>query len=365
MKKTSFAILTLTAATSMTFAADATAPKKTATAPKKAATAPKVIKATVPVAPKVNFDFLPEVVAEVNGKKLTKAELIKKLLGPMGGKMPQGIKQDMLVRIAKSMAERFIQSTALLDAAVKAGFKPSPEFAAKEFNKFLKNASPLQVAQIKRELAKQNLTIEKFIATKKNDKEFQKQMAINSFFEKNVLSKCVVTDKEAKEYYDANPNAFKTPGDPKDSMRAAHILIMAKEKTDAKTKAAAKAKAEKLLAMLKKDASLFGELAEKESECPSGKSAKGSLGAFQKGQMVPAFEKAVVNLKDGEISGIVETQYGYHIIRRDALQGAKTKTFAEVKDKLKNFLKQQKVQKASKPFVDKIVAEAKGKNYIK
>lgn len=369
MKKMSFAVLTLTAAASISFAADTVAtkkvaPKKVVTA-KKVAAASKVIRATVPVAPKANFDFLPAVVAEANGKKLTKAELIKKLLTPMGGKIPQGVSQKMLYSAAKGLATRFVESNAVLAAAIKAGFKPSQELAVKGFNDFLKKAPSFQVEQIKKSLAKRGLTIEKFIGQKKTKKEFQEQMAINAFFENKVLNnKSKVTDKDAKAYYDANPKFFKIPGDPKDSMRASHILIMVKEKADAKTKAAAKAKIDKILALLKKDASLFGELAEKESEGPSSKN-KGSLGAFKKGQMVPEFEKAVVNLKTGEISAVVETKFGYHIIRRDALKGAQTKTFAEVKDKLKKFLEQKQNQEALAAFIKKITGNAKGKNYIK
>jgi parvulin-like peptidyl-prolyl isomerase len=252
---------------------------------------------------------------------------------------------------------------AILDAAIKAGFKPSAEGAAKGFNDFLKKAPKFQVEQIKKGLAQQGDTIETYIAKNKLKKEFQDQMAINAFFENKILKGCTVSDKEVKAYYDKNPQAFKS-GDAKGSMRASHILIMAKVKTDAKSKVAARAKAEKLLALLKKDTSLFEELAEKESQCPSGKANKGSLGAFKKGQMVPKFEQAVINLKDGEISAIVETKFGYHIIRRNALKKPGIKTFAEVKDKLKPFLKQQKVQKELKVFIDKTTATANGKNYI-
>ncbi len=357
MKK-AFVILTMAAAASISFAADTAKPKK-------AAGDSKVLKATMPVAKPVNFDFIPKVVAEVNGKKLTKAEIIQKIMAMTGGKMPQGLKQEMLEGIVKRMATQFVQSTAVLDAAIKAGFKPSPELAEKGFNDYLKTAPKFQIEQIKKGLAQRGTTLEEFIKKNKTQKAFQEQMAVNAFFEKEVVSKCKVTEKDAKAYYDSHPKAFTVDADAKGSLRASHILIAVKEKADAKTKAAAKAKAEKLLKLLKKDAKLFEELAEKESECPSGKRNKGSLGAFQKGQMVPEFEQAVVNLKTGEISGIVETKFGYHIIRRDALQKAKKKTFAEVKDKLEPALKQQEIEKALMAFVKKITDAAKGKVYIK
>ena len=371
-----FVILTLAVAASVSFAADTAKTKKAAVTPEKAADTAKIKKAAdvkeskvlnakMPVVKPVNFDFLPDVVAEVNGKKLTKAEIVQKILGMTGGKMPQGLTQQMLESIIKKMATQFVQSKAVLDAAIKDGFKPSPELAEKGFNAYLKTAPKFQIEQIKKGLAQRGMTLESFIEKNKNQKVFQEQMAVNAFFEKNVVSKCKVTEKEAKAYYDANPKAFEEPADAKGAMRASHILIMVKEDTDAKTKEAAKAKAEKLLKLLQKDAKLFEELAEKESECPSGKRSKGSLGAFQKGQMVPEFEQAVVNLKTGEISGIVETKFGYHIIRRDALKKATKKTFAEVKDKLELALKQQKIEKSLLAFVKKITDDAKGKVYIK
>ncbi len=359
MKKTSFVLLTLTAAASISFAADTAAAKKVTAAP-------KVIKATVPVAPKVTFDFLPPVVAEVSGKKLTKAQLIKKLLTPFGGKMPKGISQPDLNGAAANMATRFIELNALLPVAIKAGFKPSPELVAKKFNDSLKKVTAVQLEQFKKRLAMQGKTVESFIAENKAKKEVQEGIAIDAFIKNKVksLSDIKITDKDAKAYYDANLDKFKIKAAPKGSMSASHILIMVKEKADVKTKAAAKAKAEKLLALLKKDASLFAELAEKESQCPSGKN-KGSLGSFTKGRMVPEFEQAVVNLKTGEISAVVETKFGYHIIRRDASQKATTKTFAEVKEQLKAGLKQEKVQTALMAFIKKTVINAKGKSYIR
>jgi parvulin-like peptidyl-prolyl isomerase len=360
MKKTSFAILTLTVAATVCFAAE------TPTTPKEPAVkAPAVVKAAAPANAAANFDFLPEVVAKVNGKKYTKAELIKNFMTAMGGRIPGQMPQETLKNIANSMAERFIQNTAVLDAALKAGYKPSPEMAVKEFKGFLKKLPEFQLNQIKKALAGQGQTLESFIEKNKDQKEFQERMAVGAFFEAEILSKCVVSDKDVKEYYDKNIARFTVKADAPDTMRASHILIAVKEGDDSKTKAESKAKAEKLLALLKKDATLFEELAEKESACPSGKQNKGSLGAFTKGRMVPEFEKAVVNLKPGEISAVVETSFGYHIIRRDPLQKETIEPFAKVKDGIKMSLEQEKKQIALEAAIKKIAEEAKGKNYLK
>jgi parvulin-like peptidyl-prolyl isomerase len=359
MKKMSLAVITLTFGAAVSFAADKTPSKKAEAAPAKAVPS-KMIKATAPVA---NFNFLPEVVAEVNGKKITKKELIERLLMPFGGKIPRGVNQQILENAAKSICQRMIQFQIILDEAAKAGYKPSPEAAEKGFNQYLKKMKPMQLQSMKQGLAKQNKTIESYLAENKVKKSFQEQMAVQVFLEDKVVSKCKVTAEEAKAYYDANPKKF-ISGDSPDMLRASHILIAVKEKTDAKSKAAAKAKAEKLLKLLKKDASLFEELAEKESQCPSGKANKGNLGAFKKGQMVPEFEKAVVNLKDGEISAVVETKFGYHIIRRNPLKKSSKIPFVKVKEQIEEGLKQEKVFKNLSAYLKKITEAAKIKNFL-
>ena len=363
MKKMSLAVMTLTFGAAVSFAADKTPPKKADAAPAKTAPVKVAPSKMIKAAPVANFNFLPEVVAEVNGKKITKKELINRLLMPWGGRIPRGMNQQILENAAKSITQRMIQFQIILDEAAKAGYKPSPEIAEKGFNQYLKQMNPMQMQQMKQALAKQNKTVESYIAANKVNKSFQEQMVIQVFLEDKIVKKCKVSDKEAKAYYDANPKRF-ISGDAPDMLRASHILIMVKDKKDAKAKAAAKAKAEKLLKLLKKDASLFEELAEKESQCPSGKSNKGSLGAFKKGQMVPEFEKAVINLKDGEISEIVETQFGYHIIRRNPLKKSSKIPFAKVKEKLEKSLKQKKVFEELGAYLKKITKAAKVKNYL-
>ncbi len=98
-----------------------------------------------------------------------------------------------------------------------------------------------------------------------------------------------------------------------DILGASHILFMTQGKTDAE-KLAAKKKAESVLGQV--NSANFADMARKHTEEPGGAARAGSLGAFPKGMMVPEFEKALVGLKPGEVSGIVETQFGYHIIRR-------------------------------------------------
>ena len=141
-------------------------------------------------------------------------------------------------------------------------------------------------------------------------------------------------------------------------------LLTVLKNADANAWDKAKKEIESIIAQLKKGAD-FGKLAAEKSACPSGKSANGSLGAFGKGQMVPEFEKAAYALKVGEISGAVKTDFGYHVIRRDAAKGGRAMAFAEVKDRLTAALTQQKQMMAYKTAIDKMMKEAKAEILVK
>ena len=123
-----------------------------------------------------------------------------------------------------------------------------------------------------------------------------------------------VTENDANNYYSGNPKEFETP----EQVKASHILIASDtsdtsvDPNDAKAKALAKA--EQLLAQLK-DGADFAELAKANSTCPSA-SKGGDLGFFSKGDMVAPFEEAAFALEPGQLSDIVETKFGYHIIKR-------------------------------------------------
>ena len=184
--------------------------------------------------------------------------------------------------------------------------------------------------------------------------EIRKGIIINNLVSKEIVPKVTVTDEETKKFYDENKeNLFKRP----EQIRASHILCGVDPKATKAEKEKAKAKAEKLLKEIKggKD---FAELAKSNSDCPS-KEKGGDLGFFGKGQMVPAFETAAFALKPGEVSSVVETQFGYHIIKVTEKKAAGTTGFDEVKEQIKNYLKNIKVQKGVFDYISKLKDSAK------
>jgi len=137
------------------------------------------------------------------------------------------------------------------------------------------------------------------------------------FSANSLIAGMTVTEDEGKKYYAENADKFQ--GD--EQRRASHILIGFGGKTDAATKAAAREKAEKILAEVKKNPKKFDELAKKYSQDPGSAQKGGDLGVFGRGAMVKPFEKAVFAMLPGAISDLVESDFGYHIIKLTEIKG--------------------------------------------
>lgn len=190
--------------------------------------------------------------------------------------------------------------------------------------------------------------VEKYYEEHKNEFEIPERARLEYL----VLSPDVVehaakvTDEELKNYYQANIERYRTP----EERRASHILILAAASASAEDKAKAKAQAEDLLKQIKSSPGKFAELAAKFSKDPGSAEKGGDLGFFGRGLMVKPFDAAVFALKVGELAGPVETQYGYHIIRLDAVKPSQATPFEAVK--------QQIVDEVRKPKLGRAYAEA-------
>jgi peptidyl-prolyl cis-trans isomerase D len=168
-----------------------------------------------------------------------------------------------------------------------------------------------------------------------------------------------VSDDELKVAYQENIQQYQVPN----RFHAQHILLLTTGKTDAEV-AEVKTKAEDILAQAKKKGASFEDLAKKYSEDPGSKAKGGDLGWLVQGQTVPEFEKAAFDLNNGEISGLVRTQYGFHIIKLIEKESAHTKTFDEVKDSLKTPMLLQKVDQQAGTLADKISADIRQSNKV-
>jgi peptidyl-prolyl cis-trans isomerase C len=170
--------------------------------------------------------------------------------------------------------------------------------------------------------------------------------------------KVEITDAQVKKFYDDNPSRFEQP----EMVRASHVLIATKDLTlGQEYSAEKKAEKKKLAEDIQKRAKAgedFAKLAKQYSDDPGSKDNGGEY-TFPRGQMVPEFESTAFSLGTNQVSEVVPTQFGYHIIKLSEKIPAKTVEFAKVEKDLRDGLKQQETQKLFPDYLEKVMADAK------
>lgn len=175
------------------------------------------------------------------------------------------------------------------------------------------------------------------------------QLALQAEFTETVA----VSEKDIKEFYDKNVDNFKVP----EGVKASHILISVDKNADEAAKKESRSKIEKIQQQIKAGED-FAELARTHSACPSSSNG-GDLGFFGRGQMVEPFEDAAFGMQVGEVSDIVETDFGYHLIKVTEKKAAETQSFEDVKAKIEDWLKQQKLDQKFLQYIETLKADAK------
>ncbi|MHC4673877.1 MAG: peptidylprolyl isomerase [Planctomycetota bacterium] len=203
---------------------------------------------------------------------------------------------------------------------------------------------------------RQNMTLEKLKKNTMTDPTITRMVQQEKLTNAIYHEKLKISEEEISEYYQKNLEKLYKKSD---MVKASHILIdTRKTKTD-EEKAEARKKAEGILADAKKEGADFAALAKQHSSCPS-KQRGGELDPFpRKGKMVEPFAAAAFALKVGEISDIVETRFGYHIIKVTEKKKAKTIPLAEAKNSISKTLSQNKIQTLMKDHMDKLMKSAK------
>jgi peptidyl-prolyl cis-trans isomerase D len=165
-----------------------------------------------------------------------------------------------------------------------------------------------------------------------------------------LRQQATVTGQQIERYYNDNIQQYSTP----EQVRASHILL----KTEGKDDAAVKKQAEDLLAQLKKGAN-FEELAKKNSQDEGSAVKGGDLDFFGRGTMVPEFDKVAFELPIGQLSDVVKSQFGYHIIKVTDKRPAAQKTLPEVRAQIEDTLKYEQAQSAAQKLADQVAGELK------
>ncbi len=183
--------------------------------------------------------------------------------------------------------------------------------------------------------------------------QVERALSIQKLIETQFASKVVVTDKDLWAYYDRNRESFRQP----EQVKASHILIKVDPKWDASKKTAARKKIEEIQQKIRQKQE-FESLARTYSEDTSG-SKGGDLGYIRTGQVLKPFEEALFVLKPGEVSDIVETSLGYHLIKAGDRKPEMTIPFDTLKDRLRAYLKQEKGQQEANAHIGKLREKAK------
>ena len=162
-----------------------------------------------------------------------------------------------------------------------------------------------------------------------------------------------ISGADVQQYYNEHHQQFQVP----EEVRVRHILIKVPSNANAQTVAAAKAKAEDILKQIKAGGN-FAELAKKYSDDPGSKTQGGELGFIQHGATVPAFDQAAFSLQPGQLSQVIRTQFGFHILQVEEKQPAHLKSVDEVHDLILANLTQQAQAKAAQEYAAKLQAQA-------
>jgi peptidyl-prolyl cis-trans isomerase C len=296
---------------------------------------------------------MPDVVARINGEEIKKAQLVKDATNAqMRFAQMQGIQPPLTANFYKQVLDDLIARTLLTQEAKEQKVTVTDAEVERELGN-LRSQAP-NPEEFKKALAANGMTEETL------RQRIRHEGAVQKFVQTKVLAGVTVSDQAAKEFYDKNPDKMKKP----ERAHVRHILIHTEANAPAADKEKARAKAEDLLKRLQKGED-FGKLATENSDDPGSKTRGGDLGWFSHGQMVPAFDKAAFALVNpNDLSPVVETQFGYHIIQLVGKEGATVAPFDMVKPQIVEFLKRQQMEQVLAAHVQQLRTKGKVETFI-
>jgi peptidyl-prolyl cis-trans isomerase C len=300
--------------------------------------------AAAPVPPKPMPAELPAVLARVNGEAVNKVDF-DRLIKNMEVSANQPVPAERRDEIYRKALDELVTYT-VLSQETRARKVTVTDEEVENNIKQMRSQVPNEQA-FKKALAARGMTMEKLKADTRID------ISINKMMEAELATQPTPTDAEVRDFYDKNPDKFKQ----EEAVRASHILFRVEESADAATKKKTMDQAQSVLKEARAGAD-FAELAKKHSADGSAQQG-GDLNFFTKGQMVPAFDQVAFALKPGQISDIVTTQFGYHIIKVTERRVASTVPFEQVSERIKEYLTEQQKQKKAQAFIQSLKQKAK------
>lgn len=288
-----------------------------------------------------------KVIATVNGAELTEADLNQEIniLMPMNQSFHGKISDEKIKKISSEALKNLVDSELSAQDATAKGIKISATTLEDEYQKMVvkyNSKKELEAAYQKAgftEVGFKRIIERKLLAEKNRLIEVD-----------NAVS---ISPEKVKDYYNKNITRYSKP----EEFRASQILVKVDPTSNKVEKAALAARAEKLLKRIRAGEN-FEEIAENESDDPS-RVKGGDLGYFHAGQTIAEFEQSLLKLKVGEISDIVETLYGFHIIRLTEKRAPRLIPFEEIQEKLKKDLVNSEKKSLRESWMGRLYKNAK------
>jgi peptidyl-prolyl cis-trans isomerase C len=307
--------------------------------------AAQVAAQTPPAPSKVVPAVLPAVVARVNGQDVTKEDF-EKMIRMAEANAGMTIPPERRDGILRQLLDELVVHTLLEQEASHRALAATDADVDTRLRD-LRQRFPTQ-AEFDDALKERGLTLDALRHDVRRDIAAEKLMSAE------LAAVPAPSDDEAKDYYAKNPDKFKE----EESIRASHILIRMAPDADAATKAKAKAAIDQALQRAKGGED-FAKLAQEFSQDPGSAVKGGDLNYFKRGMMVPEFNDAAFALQPGQLSDVVTTQYGYHIIKVTDRKPGRMMPFEEAAPRIKQFLEQQKKQDRRKAVIEELKTKAK------
>ena len=259
-----------------------------------------------------------EIVAKIGDQTLSASDL-EQIIGYLSNNRQSMIEQNPQVK--ESILRQYVQSIVIAQLAKKEGFDKKPEVSQKiNF--------------------------------------YSDSLLSNLYLEQQIGDTVTVSEEETKAYYDEHQNEFTTP----EMVKARHILVKVDPSAPEEEKKQAYQKAEEILKKVQ-DGEDFAELATEVSDDSHTQSKGGDLGFFSRGKIVKPFEDVAFQMKPGETSGIVESQFGYHIIRVEDRKEETVHSYDSMKERIHQRLLQQKKAAHVTDFIEKAMKDANAELY--
>ena len=290
--------------------------------------------------------------AVVNGSVITQSDFDRQM-----GRVVQQFRSSgkpltdsQRLQVKREVLESLIARELLYQESQKKGIQAEAVAVNQQFM-VLKKRFPSD-ADFERALTEMNLSEPAVRA------QIEKDLAIKVLIDKQIAQNVAVSEEEKRAYYDGHPGSFKQP----EQVRASHILIKVEPQADELRKASARKELEGIKQRLKAGHD-FAALAKEFSQGPSSTKG-GDLGYFARGQMVKPFEDAAFSLKPGEMSDIVETRFGYHIIKVVDKKPEITISYDEVRERLGQYLKGEKTKREIRMYVKRLEDNANVERFL-